>query len=149
MRLPPPQQNYKLAFDIAAERLRGADLEEVCRRSGARCGAGVLEVRFLCETLRIFLPQVAFQPELPLIEQVITLRYLINASGKSPTGRWISFSDLPGGAPYFPAFRKRVIGPFLRYFSGAGLEVGPQDDQGGGGYWAVDIDLGGATCAAS
>jgi len=120
MKLPPPQQNYKLAFEIAAEKLRSADLEEVCRRSGARRGSGVLGGRFLRETLRIFLPQVAFQPELPLIEQVITLRYLINASGMPPTGRWISFSDLPGGAPYFPAFRKRVVEPLLKCFSEAG-----------------------------
>lgn len=120
MKLPPPQHNYKLAFEIAAEKLLRADLNEVCRRSGARCGSGALEVRFLCQTLRILLPHVKFQPELPLIEQVITLRYLVNASGTPPAGRWVSFSDLPGGAPYFPAFRKRVIEPFLKCFSGAG-----------------------------
>jgi len=126
MNLPPPQNNYGLAFRIATDVLRKADLDEVCRRSGAayRPEDSVIEVPFLKYICRILLPQWTFlEPDLSLPEQVLVLHYLLHASGTPLKGRWISFSEVPGGATYFPAFRSRSIEPFLRHFSGAGRRL--------------------------
>ena len=142
MNLPPLQESYKLAFEIAAEKLKGADLAQVCSKSGAELEQGALKIRFLNQTVHIHLPQLTFQPELPLIERVIILRYLVNASGVPQAGRWISFSDLPGGGPYLPAFRKRVIEPLLRRFSEAGDEMRESASALGGeefGYGDVGV----------
>jgi len=107
---------------MAADELRGTDLEDLCRKSGAAYQPEnrAVEVPFLGHTCRIFLPQITFEPDLPLPEKIVVLHYLLRASGRPLKGRWISFSHVPGGATYFPAFRRRVIEPFLRHFSGAG-----------------------------
>lgn len=43
--------------------------------------------------------------EMPLITQVLLLYYFQKADGAASSGRWISFSDLPGGRFYTQAFQ--------------------------------------------
>ncbi len=41
--------------------------------------------------------------------QVLTLHYLLGAGGASPSGEMVTFREFPGGALYFPAYRKRTL----------------------------------------
>ena len=49
---------------------------------------------------------------------VLLLHYLANNLKGLPqlTNQWISFKEMPGGDPYYPAFRKRAIEPILRKY---------------------------------
>lgn len=42
---------------------------------------------------------------LPDFQQTLLLYYLVTADGASPTGKWVSFADLPGGRMYNQAFQ--------------------------------------------
>jgi hypothetical protein len=43
--------------------------------------------------------------ELPPIFQALLLYYLLTADGTAPTGKWVSFADLPDGRMYNAAFQ--------------------------------------------
>ncbi|NMA92307.1 MAG: DUF3786 domain-containing protein [Firmicutes bacterium] len=47
---------------------------------------------------------------------LILLHYLVNSTGKPPSGNWLRFSHLPGGNRYYPAFKKRALDPLVGYF---------------------------------
>lgn len=40
----------------------------------------------------------------------ILLRYLVNGTGKNPTGTFITYKDIKDGQVYYPNFHKRTIG---------------------------------------
>ena len=49
---------------------------------------------------------------------IMILHYLIGIrkNGYIPTGEWISFKAIEGGATYYPAYRSSVIKPLLRKY---------------------------------
>lgn len=49
---------------------------------------------------------------------ILLLHYLIGSLryAYEPSGEWISFKEIEGGEPYYPAFHKSVIGPLLRKY---------------------------------
>lgn len=48
--------------------------------------------------------------------KTLILRYLINAQGTPPTGRDITYRDIPGGQVYYPNFTGRCIMRLARMF---------------------------------
>lgn len=69
--------------------------------------------------------------ELPPIIQALLLYYLITADGTAPTGKWVSFADLPAGRMYNAAYQgysgDEVVKEFgldLLAFSSACLKAG-------------------------
>ena len=51
-----------------------------------------------------------------LREEIFILHYLESASGAPLTGDWISFSEIPGGAFYYPVFAKRCQSVLVKTF---------------------------------
>ena len=118
----PRQDNYEVAFQLAKETFLGAKLEERCAKSGAVYlpAEGLVEVPFVNRRCCLHLPEVRFTwaegGEVPLLEQILILHYLNTASGVSPTGKWITFAQVPGGEFYRPVFRQRTLDRLVRAF---------------------------------
>jgi hypothetical protein len=53
---------------------------------------------------------------LSLREEILILHYLERASGIPPTGKWISFAEISGGAFYHPVFLQRSKAPLVKCF---------------------------------
>ncbi|MBW2147585.1 MAG: DUF3786 domain-containing protein [Deltaproteobacteria bacterium] len=120
------QDPYGTALKIALEELGNADMEERCRKAGAVWAprspqGGVVDLRCLGRGVRIRFPEGYFEADgeaPPQWERVLLLHYLITASGAPPTGRMITFKQVPGGAFYYPAFARRTTQLLLKNFGG-------------------------------
>jgi hypothetical protein len=125
----PNQKNYeygyKLAYKLAGEQLGRVDIEEQCRKSGARYqiinSRQLITVEYLNQSYQITLPDVQVslmnsEAEVPLKDKILILHYLTQATGVTITNKFIAFPELPEGANYFPTFSKRSIEPLINYF---------------------------------
>jgi hypothetical protein len=115
--------NYQMAYRLACEELARMNIEEQCKRAGARLidpEKGIL-LRFLNRDYLIRLPdiEVSFQEgagEVAIWEKILILHYLITAKGSRPTDRLISYKQVPGGRVYYPTFVNRTTRPLLKVF---------------------------------
>lgn len=125
----PNQRNYeyglKLAYKLAGEQLGKVDIEEQCRKSGAKYqtinSQQVITIEYLNQAYQVILPDiqvslVGSKAEVPIKDKILILHYLTQARGISLSHRLIAFSELPEGANYFPTFSKRSIEPVTKYF---------------------------------
>jgi hypothetical protein len=130
--LPSPggyERAYAESYDLAFNKLRQADLADVCRKSGAvPVDADTIRLRFLNRDYRLDrLPgTVTLGSEtepVPIAEKLLILHYLVTAEGTPPGNEQISFKEVPEGVVYYPTFYKRAILPLLTKFgaSPAGL----------------------------
>ena len=126
---PLTEDSWKLAWgqalDQTVEELGGTDLSERCQMSGARWRSddGVAEVELLNRVYQVLPPVFEvvgprIGEEVPITDRILLLHYLSKASGKPPTGEWISFDKVPGGEIYLPVFRARSIDRLVRGYSG-------------------------------
>jgi hypothetical protein len=138
--LPDRQNNYETAFREAADRLRARDIREVAGRTGAiviASGQGsALRLPFIGDDLVITHPDIRVRyssgaGEVPMWARILTLHYLVRATGSGPRGDQIAFKHLEGGLAYDPAFHRRSIallldrfGPGLNGFMEAGARAG-------------------------
>jgi hypothetical protein len=128
--LPLPEQKnyeyaYKQAYKLACEQLGKVDVEEQCRKSGARyLKAGSQElafVNYLNQSYQVTFPDIAVslvdsEAQVPLEDRVMILRYLAQAKGTPIAGKFIAFNELPEGANYLRTFSKRSMEPLAKYF---------------------------------
>jgi len=110
------QQALEEAYRLACQDLRALDPEKVARRAGALWKEGTLEVEFFGEVCRVSFPEGKIEGVRGKLQEVLLLHYLVQAKGTDPKGEWVDFRRLPGGEPYYPVFKGRVIYPFLRLF---------------------------------
>jgi hypothetical protein len=127
--LPSPggyERAYAESYDLAFGRLRQADLDDVCLKSGAaQVGADVVQLRFLSGDYRIdrLLGVVSLLSDtepVPIAERLLILHYLVTAKGTPLRSEPVSFKELPEGMVYYPTFYKRAIRPLLNKY-GASL----------------------------
>lgn len=79
----------------------------------------MLEVAFLDATLRLEYPSLVFtqgSPAVPDHVLALVLLYFARSSGAMPTGRPISFAELPDGGFYVTAFRGYTAALLARRF---------------------------------
>lgn len=94
----------------ARDRLREIALPRLVQRSGcAQTTDGDLRVTFLWQEYRIRPPRYTIvradtDTEPSDFVQAILLTYLVTADGATPSDRWVSYRDLPGGMFYAHAF---------------------------------------------
>ena len=134
----PKQNNYDTAYSRAAEQLRRLDVREVCKRCGLTESPGGLLVPYLGGQCEVALPDVRFDPdELPLMEKILVLHYLIGTGGPDGTAgthedgvrapgagpaeggaarEYVSYKNLPGAAFYYQPYRKRGTARILKTF---------------------------------
>ena len=119
------QKAYELSVDLAVDKLRATDLSACCDRSGAtwQTEAGCADVEFLGSTYRVCPPDfevvLAESGEPATIwEKILLLHYLETARGTTPTGKWVTFGEVPGGHIYMPVFAARSVDRILRAYAG-------------------------------
>jgi hypothetical protein len=121
----PRQDNLPLARRMALEGLLESDPAERAARGGGRFetgepGEGRIGVRYLGKEIWLSLPGGTMKtPDgdpLSLREEILILHYLGRASGIPPTGKWISFAEIPGGTFYHPVFLQRSKALLVKYF---------------------------------
>jgi hypothetical protein len=122
----PKQDNLPLARRMAVEGLLKADPAERAARGGGRFepgegGKSRIAVRYLGREVWLSLPGGTMEtPDgggpLSLREEILILHYLERASGIPPTGNWISFAEISGGAFYHPVFLQRSKAPLVKCF---------------------------------
>lgn len=117
------QEGYELSYQLARKQLAGiTDLQEQCRRSGARyVGPDKIVVNHLNQPYLITLPDGELSlegttTEVPQTDKILILHYFNQAQGTPATGRLITFRQIPGGISYYPAFFQRVVAPFAHRF---------------------------------
>ena len=125
----PWERGFDLSYKFACEKLtKISDIEEQCRKSGARyLEPHEIVINYLNQLYHILLPDGKIlsegsDRETRLWDKILILHYLTGAKGTSATGKLIAFKQLSGGVSYFPAFSQRVIGPLVKNF-GRGPEL--------------------------
>ncbi|MBI2850109.1 MAG: DUF3786 domain-containing protein [Chloroflexi bacterium] len=126
----PEQKNYEQAFQLAHQFAREKlaaipDIEEQCRRSGTQyqqaADKKMVVIRYLNQPYFLSVPDAKISPAEdadPITKRdgLIMLHYFLSAKGTPPTGRLITFRELPEGSVYQPTFAKRTIQPLLQNF---------------------------------
>lgn len=116
------QYGLEQAQALAAKQLgETADIKGLCRRSGARCGAGEILLDYLGRSYRITYPEVTISPEnsqeaVPVKERILMLHYLLTAKGTPLANHQVTFREIPEGQNYFDVFHKRAIKPIIDFF---------------------------------
>jgi hypothetical protein len=116
--------DYKQARKIAIESLAKTDFIQLQQRAGftQNSNAATMVVPFLNRVFRIELPSFEFSDyeneskEVPIQEQVLILHYLKAEAFPSPTGRWVSYREIPGATFYYSAFLSRAVNPLKDVF---------------------------------
>ncbi len=116
----------ELSYQLACEKLAGtADIEEQCRKAGAKCQTTgprqEMVLQFLGRRHVIIMPEIDIAmadgaDPVVLRDKLLMLHYFNTAKGTPPTGRKVTFRELPAGPVYFPTFTKRAIKPFVDAF---------------------------------
>ncbi len=122
---PGFDQAYRQAFSIVSQKLLGADLALLCRRSAATLldenGRRTVSLNYLGRECLVKLPDIlvsAISGE-PLSQRdtLLILHYLVTANGLPLSGKPITFRELPEGSVYYPTFVKRCVKPLLDMFA--------------------------------
>jgi hypothetical protein len=96
-------------LDRLRTNLRLEPLPRVARRSGAELRESALSLMYWGETITVEWPALtAVRSDgspLSTFDSAMLIYYLSRADGETPTGRWISFRELPEGAFYHQAFQ--------------------------------------------
>jgi len=127
----PKQKNYEYgyrqAYKLAGEQLGKVDIEEQCRKSGARYAVidsqKLAIVEYLNQSYQVTFPDITVslvnsEAQPPINDKILILHYLAQAEGTPIAHKFIAFKELPEGANYFPTFSKRSIEPLMKYFGG-------------------------------
>lgn len=115
----PATEPYGEAITEALTRLRARDLEMVARLAGASRDEECLILKVLGREVVVDVRagKLDWPDGTPLSPEmkVIVLTYLLGADGRID-GRWISYTEVPSGALYYPVFRSRGLVPLLSAF---------------------------------
>jgi hypothetical protein len=126
----PEYKNYEYALEqsygIVRDKLLDIkDLKTQCRNSGSEYSETgndrVIGLTYLGRRYTVTLPEISVsaadsEEEVLLREQVLILHYLTQAKGTPPTGKLITFRELPEGVVYNPTFIKRTVKPLVENF---------------------------------
>lgn len=117
------EEAFGLAIDLAREKLKLRDLEDICTKSGAEpYDEKRVRIMYLNEPYLVDLRSGEIVQEgngelLPLRDRIIILHYLVDAKGTPFTGKLLTYAQIEGGRFYFPVFHKRTIEPMIRNFA--------------------------------
>lgn len=123
--LPSPggyEQAHAVSYGLALEKLRQAELAEICTKSGARpVGAEAVRLPFLGRDHLVDRREgrITRDPDtepVPVAERLLILHYLVTANGAPAAGEWIAFQELPDGLLYRSTFYKRTVKLLLKTF---------------------------------
>ncbi|MDR3155288.1 MAG: DUF3786 domain-containing protein [Deltaproteobacteria bacterium] len=115
--------DYKNAIALAVKELSERDPAEVGRAAGAELYLQYMDLQYVFHKARLAIPGWAAgwapprdSEELPLTDQVLIYHYLLGAKNAGLTGELAAYREIPGGAFYFDAFRRRAEIPLAQVF---------------------------------
>ncbi len=110
---------YEVALSRAWEDLSGRKAQEVALASAASFADGRFHLKTLGRDCVVDMDHrtilLAGREPQPLAKMVI-LHYLGGCPPIAPTGKTVSYRDLPNGQIFYPAFKKRVVDPIAFLF---------------------------------
>ncbi len=125
---------YDVALSKAWEDLEARDAQEVAKSSTSLFEAGKFRFKALAKECIVDLNSkvVYFGGREPQpLAKVTILHYLANCPPITPTGKSVSYRDLPNGQILYPAFKRRVIEPIAHLYQSkpqllisAGIKLG-------------------------
>jgi hypothetical protein len=141
---------YETAYQRACGEIRGRDLEELCVRSGAALNGRRIRLSFFGAAVQIDIPEngeLEFQPpELPLVERILLLHYLLGREAGPARGVMVAFKNLPGASFYDPTYQKRGprriarrFGEDAGAFRRAGRSLGWKEAELGDASFRLDV----------
>lgn len=119
--------NYQPAYEAAVKVFAERNPLAMAAASGTDYDAatGLFTIRYYRWRYYVKFPQAEIIPAeaaaepLGQSDEVIILRYLTQALGTPPTGRWLSFMELPGGPLHQAPFRLEAVQPLAEDFGRA------------------------------
>lgn len=121
------QTGLTVAFTKAKERLQKCDPAIISMQTGTDLEEGPPQLSFMSlgDKYTVSFPawNVFKEPNIKAIPKfaLLTLHYLL-AKPVPPTGSWVSFKELPGGALYQTPFQNRTTGRLFRTLAGQDLK---------------------------
>jgi hypothetical protein len=119
--------DYRESFRLACVELGKRDPAMLAETSGAEWTAEQrLIVPFLGARYRleinpeIDIRKVDSDEEVSLPDKILIAHYVMGAGGTKPSGRLITFRQIPDGHFYFDAFQRRARDPFVGFFGNNG-----------------------------
>ena len=111
------ENSLLVAYDKAAEILKGAEPELACRKTGATYEDRTYGITFLGKVHEIRMSDVSFLGEgIPTIVEVLILHYLTSMEDRPVKGDFVSFSSIPDGMFYFKSFKQRALDKLVSKF---------------------------------
>jgi len=105
-------ENKAEAIELLKQKISLIDLSEAAKRLGARFSNNQLTIKIFGKAFSID-TRGSISSEIHINAYMIVpaLNYILNGSGKSPTGNWITFRELTGGASRYAHFNQRCEKP--------------------------------------
>lgn len=119
--------DYDQAFQLASQQLRQANLHRLAKLAGASSIEATsdgmeLSLPFLGRphlvrvNERVEILREETGEEATILERILVAHYLLGGDGEPPSGRLITFREIPDGHFYDDAFQRRARQPFLSVF---------------------------------
>lgn len=99
----------EVPFSHYAELFAKADPTEMAKRTGENFDGEAFCVTLLGTQYRIAYPGAEISPQAPLPKQTFLLRYLLEGKQVAPTGKYLTFREMPWGELYIKPYTGRVL----------------------------------------
>lgn len=119
--------DYRESFRLASTDLKTKDAAKLAKATGGVVSSDDrLIIKYFERNYVVQLrPEVSVTiedstEEVPIQDKILIVHYLLGSSDKKPTGKLITFRQIPDGHFYYEAFQKRARDPFLNFFGNNG-----------------------------
>ena len=125
------QKKYRDALEHAKREFTKRSLSKVLELSGAEpCGESGLVIRYGGKLYQVQYPEGEISPfeakehgdRVEITDRILILQYLTEVCGVQPSGRWISFRELPSGNNHYAAFKLEAMDPLAKRFGSSPAE---------------------------
>lgn len=113
---PNTVDEYKAeAIEILKQKISLIDLSEAAKRLGARFSKNKLTIKIFGKNFSVDTKgNISSEIHINAYMVVPVLNYILNGSGKSPNGNWITFRELTGGPSRYAHFQQCCEKPLKR-----------------------------------
>ncbi len=113
---PNTIDEYKAeAIKILKQKISLIDISEAAKRIGVQCSNNKLTIKIFGKEFSIDTKgNISSEIHINAYMAVPVLNYILNGSGKSPHGNWITFRELTGGPSRYAHFQQRCEKPLKR-----------------------------------
>ncbi|MGD0153647.1 MAG: DUF3786 domain-containing protein [Thermacetogeniaceae bacterium] len=144
--------NWDVPLGLAQEKLGESEPQKIAERAAVRYDDRTQEfvVPFLNKEHRVKYPTGGVNlpdgVEVPIVNRILILHYLVHAEGVPLHHKWISFKEIPGGQIYINPFHNRAVRPLVKMFGRdpqgllkAGLALGGKAEELGDASVAIPV----------